>query len=183
MTPGTTYVASYHAPNGHYSVTGQGLGGGLDNAPLHAVAGGNGVYAYGAASQFPSSSFNATNYWVDPTFAGDPPPGAPTAVTATAGQASAAVSWTAPQTGGAPDSYEVIPYVGATAQASKTVTGTSTTVTGLDAGHGVHVPGARDERRGHRPAVRLPPTPSRRPPRASPERRPRSPRRPTPRPP
>ena len=134
LTPGTSYVASYHAPNGHYSVTPQGLGGGLDNAPLHALAGGNGVYAYGSASQFPTGSFNATNYWVDPTFAGDPPPGAPTAVTATAGQASASVSWTAPQSGGAPESYEVIPYAGSAAQTSKTVTGPTTTITGLTPG-------------------------------------------------
>ena len=65
-------------------------------------------------------------------------PGAPTGVTATAGQASATVSWTAPSGGGAPTSYEVTPYIGATAQTAKTVTGTppatSTTVTGLAAG-------------------------------------------------
>jgi hypothetical protein len=43
----------------------------MDNPPLHALANSltpNGVYAYGAASAFPSSSFNATNYWVDVLF-------------------------------------------------------------------------------------------------------------------
>ena len=41
------------------------------DAPLHApadcLAGGNGVYKYGA-SAFPDSTFNATNYWVDAVF-------------------------------------------------------------------------------------------------------------------
>ena len=41
--------------------------------PLHAlqdgVSGGDGVYRYGTASGFPSSTFNSTNYWVDVVFA------------------------------------------------------------------------------------------------------------------
>jgi hypothetical protein len=28
----------------------------------------NGVYSYGSSSGFPSSSYNATNYWVDVLF-------------------------------------------------------------------------------------------------------------------
>ena len=57
ITAGTTYVASYFAPSGHYSVTGGGFASAVDNAPLHALANGtsaNGVYAYGAASAFPT---------------------------------------------------------------------------------------------------------------------------------
>jgi hypothetical protein len=73
ITAGTTYVAAYLAPNGHYSVTGAGFGPGpVDNAPLHALADTvipNGVYAYSSSSVFPLSSFNATNYWVDVLFA------------------------------------------------------------------------------------------------------------------
>ena len=66
-------------------------------------------------------------------------PAAPTNVTATAGDASAVVSWTAPANGGsAITGYTVTPYIGATAQAVTTVTGTppgtSTTVTGLTNG-------------------------------------------------
>ena len=38
ITPGTTYVASYHAPNGHYSVTARRSRRRVDNAPLHALA-------------------------------------------------------------------------------------------------------------------------------------------------
>jgi len=141
ITAGTTYVASYNAPNGHYSLSPRGLTSAADNAPLHALANGtsaNGVFAYGAAGTFPNGSFNATNYWVDVLFADPDAPGTVTGVTATAGKSAATVSWTAPAGGGAPASYKVTPYVGSTAQTAKTVTGsppaTSTTVTGLDAG-------------------------------------------------
>jgi hypothetical protein len=66
-------------------------------------------------------------------------PGAPTAVTAVAGNGSASVSWTAPGNGGSPiSSYTVTPYIGTSAQTPVTVTGsppaTSTTVTGLTNG-------------------------------------------------
>src|SRR5262249_23018155 len=69
----TVYVASYYAPNGHYSAnldyfTTQGV----DTPPLHALAngvsGGNGIYAYGAASSFPTNTFRAQSYWVDVLF-------------------------------------------------------------------------------------------------------------------
>jgi len=66
-------------------------------------------------------------------------PGAPTAVSATAGNASATVTWTAPASNGsAITSYTVTPYVGTVAQTPATVTGTppatSATVTGLTNG-------------------------------------------------
>jgi YVTN family beta-propeller protein len=69
----TTYVVSYLAPNGGYAANGSYFAAaGVDNAPLHAlgnsVSGGNGVYAYAATTQFPASSYNATNYWVDVVF-------------------------------------------------------------------------------------------------------------------
>jgi hypothetical protein len=137
----TTYVASYYAPKGRYSVTPGGLTNAATNAPLQALGNGtspNGVFAYGSSSLFPANSFNASNYAVDVLFAPAPAPGEATSVTATAGQASASVSWTAPTTGGPVTSYEVVPYIGSTAQTSKTITGnppaTNTTVTGLTAG-------------------------------------------------
>src|SRR5262245_39644742 len=72
VTANTVYVASYHTDAGHYSATGAYFAGGsVDSAPLHALAdggAGNGVYAYGGGG-FPSSSYNATNYWVDVVFA------------------------------------------------------------------------------------------------------------------
>ena len=69
----TVYVASYHANNGHFSEDDTYFQGkGVDNPPLHAladgVAGGNGVYAYGASSAFPNQTWNAANYWVDVVF-------------------------------------------------------------------------------------------------------------------
>jgi methionine-rich copper-binding protein CopC len=68
----TTYVASYFAPSGHYSVSETYFENGLDNAPLHVPANGdggsNGVYRYGSRSGFPSSGYMASNYWVDVLF-------------------------------------------------------------------------------------------------------------------
>jgi hypothetical protein len=70
ITAGTVYVVSYHTNVGFYSANGGYFSSALDNSPLHAVANGtspNGVYAYGG-TQFPSLSYNATNYWVDVVF-------------------------------------------------------------------------------------------------------------------
>ena len=71
VTPGTTYVVSYHTTVGHYAATSPGFTTALDVGPLHGLAsgssGGNGVYAYGP-SAFPTSTFGASNYWVDVTF-------------------------------------------------------------------------------------------------------------------
>jgi len=69
----TVYVASYFAPNGHYSGNLNYFAThGVDTPPLHAlangVAGGNGVYAYGGANSFPNSTYQALNYWVDVVF-------------------------------------------------------------------------------------------------------------------
>ncbi len=70
IAAGTTYVASYHAPQGRYALDLNGFGSsGAANPPLRAlrdgVDGANGVYRYGAAPAFPSESFGASNYWVD----------------------------------------------------------------------------------------------------------------------
>jgi len=73
VTAGQTYIASYLAPNGHYSINGNGFASGaIVNAPLRALADStsqNGVYAYSASNTFPSNSWNASNYWVDVLFA------------------------------------------------------------------------------------------------------------------
>ncbi|MGW5050969.1 DUF4082 domain-containing protein [Actinokineospora sp. NPDC004072] len=65
---GQTYVASYRAPHGRYSVdpgyfADKGAGRGVLTAPSSPAAGGQGVYVYGGG--FPTSSFNHNNYWVD----------------------------------------------------------------------------------------------------------------------
>ena len=74
VTAGTTYVVSYLAPSGHYSVnanyfTAQGAG----IAPITGLqsggsAGSDGVYKYGGGTAFPSTSFQNSNYWVDAIF-------------------------------------------------------------------------------------------------------------------
>ena len=63
-----------------------------------AVSTGNGVYAYGAISAFPTNSYNAANYWVDVLFqpGGSGVPSEPTGVTATPASTQAYVSWTPP---------------------------------------------------------------------------------------
>src|SRR5205085_7354308 len=73
INPGATYVASYFAPNGHYSVDQSYFASvGVDNGPLHLLQSGidgpNGVFAYGASGTFPTLSFQASNYWVDLAF-------------------------------------------------------------------------------------------------------------------
>jgi hypothetical protein len=75
ISSNTTYVVSYHAPNGYYSESeGYFMGAGYTNFPLRALANGeegpNGVYRYGP-SGFPTNFFNAENYWVDVVFAGN----------------------------------------------------------------------------------------------------------------
>ena len=72
LTVGATYVVSYHT-NGFYSADGNYFANALTNGPLtapsSASSGGNGVYAYGSTSVFPTNSYNSANYWVDVAFA------------------------------------------------------------------------------------------------------------------
>ena len=149
IQPNTTYVASYFAPNGHYSdtswqlneppATGPTI---LDHGPLHIlpdVGNGNGLYSYSQSSDFPTHAYQADNYWVDVLFTPKTlplPPGAPGSVTASAGLGQATVNWSAPSTGGAPASYRITPYIGSSAGTPVTVPATSTskTLTGLTGG-------------------------------------------------
>nr|WP_280113395.1 DUF4082 domain-containing protein [Lutibaculum baratangense] len=70
LVPGETYVASYHT-QGIYSGSANYFTSAVTNGPLTApssgASGGNGVYAVGA-SQFPTSTYQAGNYWVDVVF-------------------------------------------------------------------------------------------------------------------
>ena len=70
---GATYIASYHTELGRYAGDNDFFSGrGVDNGPLHAPASapgaGNGVYRYGGEA-FPTSTFRASNYWVDVLYA------------------------------------------------------------------------------------------------------------------
>jgi methionine-rich copper-binding protein CopC len=69
----TTYVASYYAPFGYYSATSNyfatsAASNGDLTAPASGANGGNGVYTYQSGGGFPTSTYNATNYWVDVLF-------------------------------------------------------------------------------------------------------------------
>jgi hypothetical protein len=72
ITANTTYVASYYTASGNYAADGGYFGSGRTAGPLYFFAdsesGGNGVYAYGSTSTFPTGSWNSTNYWVDVIF-------------------------------------------------------------------------------------------------------------------
>jgi hypothetical protein len=72
VTASTTYVASYHTASGDYSADPNLFATTLINGPLTAPSssssGGNGVYAYGSGSLFPTNSFNSTSYGVDVVF-------------------------------------------------------------------------------------------------------------------
>jgi PKD repeat protein len=70
ITANTVYVASYHTSSGYYAATRAVFStAGIDNAPLHALAGTNGVYKYGTSVGFPNASYQSSNYWVDVVFA------------------------------------------------------------------------------------------------------------------
>lgn len=79
VSPGTTYIASYFAPEGEYSqntsyFTAPVVSGPL-TAPASGASGGNGVYRYASSSVFPNRTYVASNYWVDVLFtpSGQPP--------------------------------------------------------------------------------------------------------------
>jgi len=102
VNAGVTYVASYFAPVGGYAADGGAFAAaGVASPPLRALAngvdGGNGVYAYGAASAFPAQSYQSTNYWVDVVFTDilgpDTTPPVISGVAAAPAPRSAVVTW------------------------------------------------------------------------------------------
>jgi hypothetical protein len=71
VTANTTYVAAYLAPKGHYSATTETFLNPVTSGPLTAPASGatpNGLFTYRSALAFPTSSYKASNYWVDVIF-------------------------------------------------------------------------------------------------------------------
>ena len=112
ITANTTYVASYHTDVGFYALDENYFAtSGIDNPPLRALAngvdGGNGIYQYGA-SGFPTSSFNASNYWVDVVFATNVTPDTtPPTVAITAPTSGAVITGTVPVTASASDNVAV----------------------------------------------------------------------------
>jgi hypothetical protein len=70
ISANTTYVVSYHAPNGSYSITPAAFAvAGVVRGPIEALStaatGGNGVFNYNAGGGYPTVAYNASNYWVD----------------------------------------------------------------------------------------------------------------------
>ncbi|NUO34089.1 MAG: DUF4082 domain-containing protein [Dermatophilaceae bacterium] len=69
---GTTYVVSYHAPRGRYSVTTsfftRSFSRGPVTAPASTTSMRNGLYLYGSRPGLPTRSSNASNYYVDVMF-------------------------------------------------------------------------------------------------------------------
>ena len=65
----TTYVVSYYAPNGRYSVNGGFFAGSSAGAAItelrSGIDGPNGVFRYATGGGFPNESWNDSNYWVD----------------------------------------------------------------------------------------------------------------------
>jgi phosphodiesterase/alkaline phosphatase D-like protein len=135
LTAGATYVASYKAPNGHYSVDVNFFTTALVNGPLTAPAGTNGVFQYGGG--FPNTSFNSGNYWVDPVFmTGTPPPDvtAPviSSVAATPSSTSTTLSWATNEASTSVVSYGTsASALTSTASGAASATSHSVTLTGL----------------------------------------------------
>jgi len=90
IAAGTTYIGSYFAPVGHYAddafyFASAGVANGVLTAPSGSVAGGNGVYVYGAGGGFPIDTYHSTNYWVDVVFSAQSSAPTVTGVTPAAG--------------------------------------------------------------------------------------------------
>src|SRR5438477_38229 len=73
ITANTPYLASYHATIGHYAGDASYFATtGVNKSPLHTYTNTSATpeapYAYGSASQFPASTYNSANYWVDVAF-------------------------------------------------------------------------------------------------------------------
>jgi WD40 repeat protein len=150
ITANTVYVASYYAPNGRYAINpGYFSTAGHQSGPLYFLrngeSGGNGVYRYGLGGGFPSSTFNASNYWVDVVLTtgggggtDTTAPTAPAGLTATAaGSSTVNLAWTAATDNVGVTGYRVERCQGANCSNFTEVaspTGTSVADSGLTAG-------------------------------------------------
>jgi chitodextrinase len=73
ISANTTYVAAYLSPVGHYAADNNYFASAHVNSPLTALADNpsgdrNSVYTYGSSPAFPTSTYQACNYWVDVLF-------------------------------------------------------------------------------------------------------------------
>ena len=126
-TPGRRTWRPTSRPTGTTPTPAAGFSSAVTNGAADALANGtapNGVYAYDGASGFPTNSVQRRQLLGRRPVHRRRRPGGVSGVTATAAKAGATVTWTAPSSGGPPTSYVVTPYIGSTAQATTTVTGT-----------------------------------------------------------
>jgi len=93
ITASTTYVVSVNTGATYYVATNSGLATQINSGNLHSVVGANGLY--GATGTFPTSSYQASNYFRDIVFAPSSTVGPPASVTATAGSGQSAAIGTA----------------------------------------------------------------------------------------
>jgi fibronectin type 3 domain-containing protein len=97
ITANTEYTASYFAPNGNFALDHNFFtSSGVSNPPLMALSDlaapvGNGMYVYSSKSAFPTSTYSASNYWVDVVFQTTAPQG----LKATVASNQVSLSWTA----------------------------------------------------------------------------------------
>ena len=100
----TTYIAAYFTPSGYAMSSQYFTSQAVNNVPLHApqsntTAGGNSVYMYGGSPQFPTNTYQDSNYWVDVLFSATP---TPTTVTGVSLFNSAAIAPEVPWANGSP---------------------------------------------------------------------------------
>ncbi|NML18574.1 DUF4082 domain-containing protein, partial [Azohydromonas caseinilytica] len=126
----TVYVASYFAPNGGYAGDNNFFAStGVNRAPVHLLqsgeSGGNGVYAYGSSSTFPTESYLATNYWVDVLFSPATPADttAPTVSSTVPANAATGVSTTAAVTATFSEALDAATVTGSTFELRSTTGG------------------------------------------------------------
>ena len=133
ITAGATYTISYHTTVGHYSDTTEFFSTALSVPPLSAPVNA-GVYSYGSGSNYPTSAWEASNYWVQPVINTGPlPPPALAGVSVSpasvvgGNSATGTVTLTSP----APDSGILVGLssTNSTVPSSVTVTAGATTAT------------------------------------------------------
>jgi hypothetical protein len=143
VVAGTTYVASYFAPNGGYAYDPAYFAtAAVHRAPLRApesaAVGGNGVFRTGGG--FPTSTYNSANYWVDVVFAITPPPDTrpPTIAAVQASgitRAGATIGWTTDEPADGQVEYGTTTAYGSASPLDAAQVGShSTSLSGLAAG-------------------------------------------------
>jgi Domain of unknown function (DUF4082)/Bacterial Ig-like domain/Bacterial Ig domain len=131
VTAGTTYTASYRAPNGHYSATSNYFASAYTNGPLVAPStGGNGVYVYGTGSSAPTNTYQASNYWVDVTFVTSSSAPTVASTTPAAGATGVAVSTAPTAQFSLPVQSSSVQFTLTTTTGQNAVTGTVTYASG-----------------------------------------------------